>query len=388
MPTTPAKTAPAKTSRLRGLPSLAGVLLVALQLLQLSSARAQELGTISTCPAAPEIAAASTAYVLSNETGLNSRQSSALLTTMLNQLTVSAPEFATPVTVASMKTIQQAVLDSSAKGQAPTENLSHDQIAELPPEQAVLTPDGYRKMTKAVVQGAIQGAMTMGMGADGLRELITAVTTSMVLDAAKQAAATAIRKDNGTFTPSNALPMDNAENGKDVTALVVSTIVQVALKAGYSDKQISDAVNKAGDECTKMAKNIDQLLAADPTVATLAGGGAANTTDTAAATAAGTANSVATQVANQVASQVASQVAKQVAAQVAAAVAAEVKYQVDTKIQGAAEDTGTLPPTQTQTQTLPTAPGTAIIPGVNAPPTVLSVPDPTPAPTPRLASPF
>lgn len=342
---------------------------VALMILaQLLPTHGQELGSVSTCPAAPEIAAASTAYVLSNEAGLTSRQASALVTSMMNQLTLSAPEFATPATIASMSAIQQAVLDSAAKGQTPTENLTHEQVAALPPEQAILTPDGYRKMTKAVVQGAIQGAMTMGMGADGLRALITAVTTSMVLDAAKQAAQTAIRKENGTYSPSNQLPMDNAENGKEVTSLIVTTIVQVGLRAGYSDKQISDAVNKAGDECTKIAENIDQLLGDLP--------------------AGGTSADVAAGTANQVASQVASQVAKQVAAEVAKAVAAEVKFHVDTTMQGAANDgdtpTGTLPPTQT----LPTAPGSPIIPGVNTPPNILTDPNPTPAPTPKRSSPF
>jgi len=362
-------------------PALLPFLAITLWFLALiQPANAQELGSFSSCPAAPEIAAASTAYVLSNETGLNSRQASALVTSMFNQLTRSAPEFAIPSTIAAMKTIQQAVLDSASKNQTPTESLTHDQIAELTPEQAVLTPDGYRKMTKAVVQGAIQGSMSMGMGADGLRELITAITTSMVVDAAKQAAVTAIRKENGASSPSNALPMDNAENGKDVTALIVTTIVNVAMTAGYSATQISDAVNKAGDECTKMAKNIDQVLGVD------AAGGAASST--AAAMASGTAN----QVANQVASQVATQVASQVATQVAKAVAAEVKYHVDTTIQGAAVDTpvGTLPPTQT----LPSAPGSQIIPGGNAPPNIIvpkpvptPTPTPTPAPTPTPPSP-
>lgn len=354
-----------KTPRIQPKTALCAVAILA----QIVSLRAQELGSVTTCPAAPEIAAAGTAYVLSNETGLNSRQASALITSIMNQITRSAPEFATPATIASMKTIQQAVLDSASKSQTPTESLTHDQIAELPPEQAVLTPDGYRKMTKSVIQGAVQGAMSMGMGADGLRALITAITTSMVVDAAKQAAQTAIRKENGTYTPSNSLPMDNAENGKDVTALIVTTIVNVASTAGYSDKQISDAVNRAGDECTKIADNIDQLLGDD-----VSGGAAADT-------AAGTAN----QVANQVASQVASQVAKQVAAEVAKAVATEVKYHVDTTIQGAAKDSdtpaGTLPPTET----LPTAPGSQIIPGGNAPPNVI-VPKPTPAPTPSPVS--
>lgn len=376
---------------------MAGTLLVAAQLLQLLPAGAQELGTISTCPAAPVIAAASSTYALSNETGLNARQASALVTAIMNQLTLSAPEFATPSTVASMNAIQSTVLAAASKGLAPTESLGHDQIAELPPEQALLTGDGYRKMTKAIVQGAVQGAMTMGMGADGLRDLVTAVTTAMVVDAAKQAAATAIRKDNGTLTPGNALPMDNAEAGKDVTATVVSTIVLVAKAAGFSDKQVSDAVNRAGDECTKIAQNIDQVLTPEALGSVTAGATASGpANDVASGVAGQVAGQVASQVASQVATQVATQVAKQVAAQVATAVAAEVKYQVDTKIAGSVIDQETsLPASQTMTptgtlppSTLPTAPGTPVIPGGNAPPTALSAPNPTPNPTPRNASPY
>lgn len=340
----------------------------------LPPAHAQEgggLGSVSSCPAAAEIAAAATIYALSNDSGLNSRQASALLTTTMRQLSMSAPEQATALNVAAMKALQQVVLDSAAAGKTPQSDLSHDQIAALPPEEAVTTPDGYRKMTKAVIQGGVDGAMSMGLGAEGLQALITAVTVSMVQDAGMQAALAVNQSKNDQNT--KFLPMSDAETAKDVTSLIISTIVDVALRAGFTDKEISTAINKAANDAIEAANNIGDLVGAQS--ASAAGVGAA------------------TSAANEVASAV----AKETASAVAKAVAAEIKNHVDTKIQPGAQDpeavTDTLSTPGVGTKdTLPTAPGAPILPGVNTPPNSLSDPNPdpapTPAPTPRRASDF
>lgn len=317
-------------------------------------ARAQEgggLGSVSSCPAAAEIAAATTIYALSNDSGLNARQASALLTTTMRQLSMSAPEQATALNVAAMKALQQVVLDSAAAGKTPQTELSHDQIAALPPEEAVTTPDGYRKMTKAVIQGGVDGAMSMGLGAEGLQALVTAVAVSMVQDAGAQAALAATQNKNGENA--KFLPMADAETAKDVTSLIVSTIVQVALSAGFTDKEISTAVNKAAADATEAADKIGDLVAAQS------------------AAAAGT--DAATSVANEVASAV----AKETASAVARAVAAEIKNHVDTKIQPGAQDPEAVTdplstPGDGTKNTLNTAPGQAIYPGVNAPPQSLT----------------
>jgi hypothetical protein len=330
-------------------------------------ARAQEgggLGSVSSCPAAAEIAAATTIYALSNDSGLNARQASALLTTTMRQLSMSAPEQATALNVAAMKALQQVVLDSAAAGKTPQTELSHDQVAALPPEEAVTTPDGYRKMTKAVIQGGVDGAMSMGFGAEGLQALVTAVAVSMVQDAGAQAALAATQNKNGENA--KFLPMSDAETAKDVTSLIVSTIVQVALSAGFTDKEISTAVNKAAADATEAADKIGDLVAAQS------------------AAAAGT--DAATSVANEVASAV----AKETASAVARAVAAEIKNHVDTKFQPGAQDpeavTDSLSTRGVGTRdTLPTAPGQAIYPGVNTPPSSLT-PQSTPASTPTDAS--
>ena len=340
----------------------------------LPPAHAQEgggLGSVSSCPAAAEIAAAATIYALSNDSGLNSRQASALLTTTMRQLSMSAPEQATALNVAAMKALQQVVLDSAAAGKTPQSDLSHDQIAALPPEEAVTTPDGYRKMTKAVIQGGVDGAMSAGFGAEGLQALVTAVAVSLVQDAGAQAALAATQNKNGENA--KFLPMADAETAKDVTSLIVSTIIDVALRAGFTDKEISTAINKAAKDAFEAADKIGDIVGTQS--ASAAGVGAA------------------TSAANEVASAV----AKETASAVARAVAMEIKTHVDTKIQLGAQDpeavTDSLSTPGVGTRdTLPTAPGQAIIPGVNVPPQNLSplptpTPTPTPVPTPTPASP-
>jgi hypothetical protein len=191
-----------------------------------------------------------------------------------------------------------------------------------------------------------------------------------------QAAYSAV--NNPSKDTSKALPLDTPEEGSALTKVIVSTIVQVALKAGFTEQEISTAINKSGNVCVETAKRIDSVIQ-NP-----AAGGEVNLV------ADSVAGQVASQVAAQVASQVAAQVAKEVAVQVAAAVAAEVKNHVDTRIQLNAKDwesvTDPLSTPGVGTQdTIPTAPGKQFIPGVNVPPQNLSplpTPTPTPVPTP------
>ncbi len=370
-----------------GFPSMAkGTLMVMLGstlLMTVPHAGAQDVGKISTCPSAPQISAAATAFALSNDSRLNASQSSVLLTTVLRQITQSAPYLAPECTLAAMNSLRQTVLASAAKGEVARNDLAPENVSTLSIEQAITTSDGYRKMTKAIIQGGIDGAMSMGLGAEGLQKLITAVTVSLVADAAEQAASSAVNNPNND--PSKALPMDTPEEATALTKIIVSTIVQVGLKAGFTDQEISTAINKAGDVCVETAKNIENALQNPATV-----GGANQAADS-------VAGQVAAQVASQVASQVAAQVAKEVAVAVSTAVAAEIKNHVDTKSQQMAPDpeavTDSLSTPGVGTRdTLPTAPGQAIIPGVNVPPQNLSplptpTPVPTPVPTPTPASP-
>ena len=359
------------------------VMLGSTLLMTVPNAEAQDLGKISTCPSAPQISAAATAFALSNDSGLKARQASVLITTVMRQITQSAPYLASESTLAAMKSLQLAVLASSAKGEVARNDLAPEKVSTLSIEQAITTSDGYRKMTKAVVQGGIDGAMSMGLGAEGLQKLITAVTVSLVADASVQSANSAVNNPNKD--PSKALPMDTPEEGSALTKVIVSTIVQAALKAGFTDQEISTAINKAGNVCVETAKNLENAILKPG-----AGSGTDQAMDSVAGqvasqVAAQVASQVAAQVAAQVASQVAAQVAKEVAVAVASAVAAEVKNHVDTKIQlGAQDPEAVTDPLSTPgvgtKDTLPTAPGQAIIPGVNVPPQNLApLPTPTPA---------
>jgi hypothetical protein len=249
---------------------------------------------------------------------------------------------------AAMQTVQAQVLQTAAQGKTPQGNLTHEEVAQLSPSEAVAVSDGYRKMTKAVVQGAIDGGVSAGIDATELQKLISSVTTSMVKDAGMQAALTATTSKNGTPDPSKGLPMDTAEEGQTVTAMIVATISQVAKNAGFSDKEISTAINRAAAEAVATAQNIDSVIR----------------------------QSVASQVAGQVAGQVASQVAVEVAKQVATAVASEVvrpASQLSTPNGGADVDDAS--PTQNQNnapKTIPTSPGQPLNPGVNTPATILT----------------
>ena len=329
-------------------------------LLVIPNLRAQGLGGVSTCPSAPQIAAAATSFALQGDTGLNSRQASAVVTTVVRQAAQAAPYATAEICTAAMQTVQQSVLQTAAQGKTPQGNLSHEEVAQLSPSEAVAVSDGYRKMTKAVVQGAIDGGISGGIGTQELQSIIEAVTTSMVKDAGVQAAITSVSTQNGAKSdPAKSLPMDTTAEASTVTALLVSTITQVAKNAGFSDKEISTAVNRAAVAAVAAAQNIGSTVQQQ-----LSSG-------------------VASQVASQVASETAKQVAAETAKQVASAVASEVVRPVSAvSAPAGGADVDDATPTQNQNnapKTLPTAPGQTINPGINTPPTVLTQPTPTPA---------
>jgi hypothetical protein len=279
------------------------------------------LGDVSSCAEAPQIAAAATSFALQNDSGLNARQASAVVTTVVRQATQAAPYAVAAIATAAMQSIQQTVLQTAAQGKTPQGDLSHEQVAQLTPQEAVTVADGYRKMTKAVAQGAIDGAVSSGMGAPELQQLIAAVTVSIVKDAGVQAALTAATSKNGTPDPSKSLPIDTAEEGQKVTAMIVATIVQVAQNSGFTEKEVSTAVNRAAAECLATAQNIGSVIQQEVS------------------------SGAASQVAGQVANQVASQVAAEVAKQVATAVAAEVlNHTVPKSPQGGTDTQEDVPP--------------------------------------------
>jgi hypothetical protein len=320
--------------------------------------QAQGLGEVSTCTDVPQITAAATTAALQNDTGLTARQASAVVTTVVRQASQSAPYAVASICESAMQAIQHQVLTASSEGKTPptASQMTHNEIALLSAEQAATTADGYRKMTKAVVQGAIDGCVSSGLGAEGLQQLITSVANSLVKDAAVQAAMTAIATKNGTADPAHGLPMDTLEEGTAVTRALVGTIVQVALDNGFTDKEVSTAVNRAAASAVSTAQNINTLIS----------------------------DRVASLVANQTAQTVANETAKTIAAEtaktVAAAIAAEIQTRNDTKtLTTAANDAAdnTQTPTQNQNQNVNTPTTT---PGDQSRVTIPRIiPTPTPA---------
>jgi len=292
------------------------------------------------------------------------------VTTVVRQATQSAPYAAASICTASMQVIHEVVLASASRGSTPQGNLTHNQVAELPPEAAITTADGYRKMTKAVVQGAVDGCVSSGLGTEGLQQLITAVVNSMVKDAASQAAVSSVASKNGTADPTHGLPMDTVAEGTAVTRALVGTIVQVALDNGFSDKEITAAVNRSASAATTTAQNIGSQLQSE-----VAGSAAAG-----------------------IASQVAQEVATSAAKAVATAIASEIQNHVDANelAAGARDNTQTTTQNQnnnTQTTTSTTVPGdqssvntTRILPTPTPTRTSTPTPTPTPVPTPTPAS--
>ena len=60
-------------------------------LLMIPTLRAQGLGGVSSCNQAPQITAAATSFAMQGNNGLNSRQASAIVTTIVRQATQAAP---------------------------------------------------------------------------------------------------------------------------------------------------------------------------------------------------------------------------------------------------------------------------------------------------------
>ena len=340
------------------------------------------LGSVSTCPSAPIIAAAASSYALSEEGGLTAAQASKVIQNIVQQSSASAPYAAPQIAAQVMAGISQAAKDAASQGLSIPSSVTPAQLASLPASLAVTTTAYYQSTVSAVAAGAIQG---LGPAAakypDLLAQVVSAITTSIVREAAVQAAATAISKQNGTSDASKTLPMGSVENAEAVAKAVVSSVLETCAAVGVSPISIKQAINGAKKDCVAEAQNVATLLVGDPTIQA-----ASQTPAPQDATAA------AGQVAGQVAGEVAGQVAQQVAQQVALAVAQQVAQQA------ASQTTGTQPAAN-QTSTTPSQSATlqnSVVPNnsvfVNPPPIpptptpTPATPPPTPVPTPKPSS--
>lgn len=329
-------------------------------------AQAESLGSVSTCEAAPQIAAAATSYAITSG-GLTHAQAVAVIQTIVQQAAAAAPNLAPQIAQRAIQELSTASQQTVADSKSLPNTATKEQILPAAAAQAVTTTEGFKDLATAVTKAAVTGAAQTGIDAPSLAKIFTAIATAIVEESATQAAQHAVMEKAGTVSASTSLPMDNAANSVSVIKDIVTTAVQVATSFGINAKEVAVAINTASQAAQQTAQNISS------TVANKLSGTAA--TETASA------------VASQVAQQVATQVATQVAQQVAKAVANEVQNQVSNveqvSKQTQTETTQTGQSQQSPAQSTTTAPGGNTTSGGNGsqnnpiPPRV--IPTPTPA---------
>ena len=318
------------------------------------------LGSISTCPAAPEIAATAVSFALSPQSGLTLFQANAATLTIIRQSCISTPNLAPQIARQAVLAISRSAALAANRSAALPNGTSPADALAAQAAVGVSATTGYSEIIQTVLRGAIQGCASTGMTTTDLKNILSAVCSAIVIESAKQAGASAALSQQGPLPVEKSLPMDNAEHAVAVIKEVVATFSKTAAALGIPQVEIAGSINLAGQEAMETAKKITaETIAAE--VSGLAAG------------------RMARDVAVQVALQVAQQVAKEVAAQIVAQV-----YQSVLGTQEAADQSkyGT---------TLPTAPG-EVRPGPfpNPPvptPTPFPTPPPTPVPTPTPPSP-
>ena len=347
-----------RTSRLLSqagsLSALAVVLFSAPSVVRAQNGRG--FGSVSTCPAAPQISAAASSFLLSPRAGLTLNQASSGIHAVVQQTVRAAPNMAPQIAQQTIASISMAASSAAQRSEATHNGASTTEALAAPAAAGTTATAGYMAVVQSVVQGAIQGCASTGMNTTDLKNIISAIATTIVTEAAKQSGATAMASKNGDLPAEKSLPMDNAQNAVAVIKAVVSTVTQTAGALGIPPVEIAGSINRAGQDSIATAKNLSSDVIS---------------------------SAVAGQTAGQVASQVASQVAQQVAQQVAKEVAAQVN-QVTKDVQKS-QNQNSSGNSQNTPNTLPIAPGQPIIPGGNAAPTVLTR-DATPTPTPRPTS--
>jgi hypothetical protein len=306
------------------------------------------LGSVSTCPQAPEITATAVAYVLSPQSGLTLFQANAATFSVVRQACISSPELAPQIARQAVLAISRSAATAAKRSAALANGTSSADALASPAAVGVSATTGYSTIIQSVLRGAIQGCASTGMTTTDLKNILSAVCSAIVIESAKQAGASAALSQKGPLPVEQSLPMDNAKNAVAVIKEVVQTFSKTAAALGILQIEIAGSINLAGQEAMETAKNISADTIASE-VSSLAAG--------------------------QMARDVALQVALQVAQQVAKEVAAQITAQVYQSVLGVQDGTD---------QNLSQSPG-EIRPGPFPNP---PVPTPTPLPTPTPPSAF
>jgi len=316
------------------------------------------LGSVSTCPAAPEISATALSFVLSPQSGLTLFQADAATLTIVRQAYISSPDLAPEIARQAVLAVSKLAASAATRSAALANDTTSADALAAPAAIGISATTGYSATLQSVLRGAVQGCASTGMTTTDLKNIFSAFCSAIVIESAKQAGASAALLQNGPLPVEKSLPMDNAENAVAVIKSLVVCFGQTAASLGISQIEIAGSINLAGQDAMVTAKSI--------TADTIA-------TDFSSWTAGQTASQTASQVAVQVALQVAQQVAKEVAAQIVA--------QVYQPIVGA-QESGNQFQSPSSASTISTTPGQNLPGPFPNPPVPTPTPFPTPPPTP------
>ncbi|MCX6960417.1 MAG: hypothetical protein NTW91_09120 [Verrucomicrobia bacterium] len=251
------------------------------------------LGAVSTCPAAPEIAATAIAFALSPQSGLNGAQATAQIRNIVQQAARSAPYLPAQIATASFAAISKAATDASAAGQSLPTSSSSEGAKTASAQQSITSAAGFQEAIASITAGVISGTAGDGHDVAGLAKICTAIAAQLVTAAGEQAAKVAVMKQEGKLTDSTTLPMGTVEDAVAAAKAFVAAATSMALQLGFSPAEVGLAINTAAVAAKDAAAKIAQQVAGN------------------------VAGNVASQVAGQVAGQVAAAVSQSIAASTA-----------------------------------------------------------------------
>ena len=311
-----------------------------------------ELGSVSTCPATPEIAASAITFAFAPQSGLNGDQSAALIRNIVHQASISAPYLSAQTAAACVQAISRSATATVVSGQGLPNSTSAEVAKTTTAQRSITTTEGYKEAIAAIARGAITGSVNGVNDISSVIKVCTAIAVQLVKDSAAQAEVAYAMKQAGTLKESSEPPIDNVQNGEAVAKAFVAAASSAAMHLGFNPQEVAQIINTAGVAAVDAAGKIGNQST----------GGAYG----------------------QAPGQVAQQVALQVAQQVAEAVAKEIRLHTDTKSYQQTQQY------QNNNQdapnpTLAGLPGESQNPFVGPPPIPQPSPTPNPSPTPTPA---
>ena len=308
------------------------------------------LGSVSSCPATPEIAASAVTFAFTPQSGLNGAQSAALIRNIVHQASISAPYLPAQIAAACVQAISRSATATVVSGQGLPNSTSAEVAKSTTAQKSITTTEGYKEAIASITQGAISGSANSVNDISTLIKVCTAIAVELVKDSAEQAEVAANMKRAGTLSDTSEPPINDVQNGVAVAKAFVAAASSVAARLGFNPQEVAQVINTAGTAAVDAAGKIGQLT-----------GG------------------ITGQPAGQAAGQAAQQSPGQVAYEVAEAFALQITASTDTKSTQQGQQTQQ---TQNNSQNAPN-PTEAGLPGESQNPFVGPPPIPQPSPTPN-----